>query len=128
MKKYGIFNSQIAKVVASMGHKDMLAIVDLGFPIPDTVEKIDVVLDFGKPTFLDVLEVVLKELEVEQCIIATEAREIFIDEIQKRMPSVELKKISHEQLKELTKMCKAVIRTGDTTPYSNAILVSGVIF
>jgi len=51
LKKYGIFNSQIAKVVASMGHKDMLAIVDLGFPIPDTVEKIDVVLDFGKPTF-----------------------------------------------------------------------------
>ncbi len=128
LKKQGIFNSQIAKVVASMGHKDMLAIVDLGFPIPDAVEKIDIVLDYGKPKFSDVLEVVLKELEVEQCIIATESSEIFIDQIQKKLPSAELKKISHEELKELAKKCKAVIRTGDTTPYSNAILVSGVIF
>ncbi|AMW32033.1 MAG: D-ribose pyranase [Fervidobacterium pennivorans] len=128
MKKAGIFNSQIAKVIASMGHKDMIAVVDLGFPIPDSVERIDIVLDYGKPLFSETLEVVLKELQVEKIIIASESKESFIADLQEKLPGVEIQKVTHEELKEITKRCKAVIRTGDTTPYSNAILVSGVIF
>ncbi|NPU88373.1 MAG: D-ribose pyranase [Fervidobacterium sp.] len=128
MKKAGIFNSQIAKVIASMGHKDIIAVVDLGFPIPDSVERIDIVLDYGKPLFSETLEVVLKELQVEKIIIASESKESFIADLQEKLPGVEIQKVTHEELKEITKRCKAVIRTGDTTPYSNAILVSGVIF
>jgi len=128
LKKAGIFNSQIAKVIASMGHKDMIAVVDLGFPIPDSVERIDIVLDYGKPLFSETLEVVLKELQVEKIIIASESKESFIADLQEKLPGVEIQKVTHEELKEITKRCKAVIRTGDTTPYSNAILVSGVIF
>lgn len=128
MKKAGIFNSQIAKVIASMGYKDMIAVVDLGFPIPDSVERIDIVLDYGKPLFSETLEVVLKELQVEKIIIASESKESFIADLQEKLPGVEIQKVTHEELKEITKRCKAVIRTGDTTPYSNAILVSGVIF
>jgi D-ribose pyranase len=36
--------------------------------------------------------------------------------------------VSHEKFKELTKKAKAVIRTGETTPYANIILHAGVIF
>jgi len=42
--------------------------------------------------------------------------------------NVETQFVSHSQLKELTKNCKAVIRTGETTPYANIILQSGCIF
>jgi len=128
LKKTGIFNSQISKVVASMGHKDMIAIVDLGFPIPDCVERIDIVLDYGKPTFFETLNTLLKELEVEEIIVANESREEFVNQVVDKIPHAQLSRISHEELKTLTKQCKAVIRTGDTTPYSNAIFVSGVIF
>ncbi|MEJ5257843.1 MAG: D-ribose pyranase [Fervidobacterium sp.] len=128
MKKSGIFNSQIAKVVASMGHKDTIAIVDMGFPVPDSTERIDLVLDYGKPTFFEVLEQILKELEVEEVIIANESKDEFVQEIQKRLPNAKIKRTSHEELKELSKKCKAVIRTGDVKPYNNAIFVSGVIF
>ncbi|MGQ9857043.1 MAG: D-ribose pyranase [Fervidobacterium sp.] len=128
MKKSGIFNSQIAKVVASMGHKDTIAIVDMGFPVPDSTERIDLVLDYGKPTFFEVLEPVLKELEVEEVIIAHESKDEFVEEIQRKLPSAKIKKVSHEELKELSKKCKAVIRTGDVKPYTNAIFISGVIF
>lgn len=36
--------------------------------------------------------------------------------------------VSHENLKENLKETKAVIRTGEATPYANIILQSGVIF
>jgi D-ribose pyranase len=36
--------------------------------------------------------------------------------------------VSHEKLKELTRQVRAVIRTGEATPFANVILYSGVIF
>lgn len=36
--------------------------------------------------------------------------------------------VSHEQFKEYTKNAKAIIRTGEATPYANVILHAGVIF
>ena len=36
--------------------------------------------------------------------------------------------VSHEHFKHLTKQAKVIIRTGETTPYANIILQSGVIF
>ncbi|PIW12307.1 MAG: D-ribose pyranase, partial [Candidatus Infernicultor aquiphilus] len=40
----------------------------------------------------------------------------------------EVKFISHEELKELSKQARAIIRTGECSPYANIILISGVIF
>ena len=42
--------------------------------------------------------------------------------------SVEVEFVSHVELKAKTKSCKAVIRTGEITPYANIILQSGCIF
>ena len=41
---------------------------------------------------------------------------------------VEVEYVSHVGLKQMTRECKAVIRTGETTPYANIILQSGCIF
>ena len=40
MKKQGILNSEIAKVLADMGHTDTLCIGDCGLPVPADVKKI----------------------------------------------------------------------------------------
>ena len=42
--------------------------------------------------------------------------------------SFKLKQISHEELKELSKQAKVVVRTGEFTPYANIVLQAGVIF
>ena len=42
--------------------------------------------------------------------------------------NIEIEFVSHTKLKEQTKHCKAVIRTGETTPYANIILQAGCIF
>ena len=42
--------------------------------------------------------------------------------------NVEAEYVPHTAFKAATRDCKAVIRTGETTPYANIILQSGCIF
>ena len=133
MKRQGILNSEISRVLSYMGHTDRIAIGDCGLPIPDVVERIDLALKYGVPSFMDVLRVVADDMKVEKIILA--------EEIKKRNPKVlqeieelfngqtiDIEFVAHEDLNELTRDCKAVIRSGEITPYANIILQSGCIF
>ena len=133
MKKNGILNSEISRVLSYLGHTDCIAIGDCGLPIPDETERIDLALAFGIPTFMQTLEIVAKDMKIEKIILAEEIKEKNPDilrEIESLFSScdIETEFVSHSQLKEKTKNCKAVIRTGETTPYANIILQSGCIF
>jgi D-ribose pyranase len=41
---------------------------------------------------------------------------------------VSIETVTHLVFKEQTRSARAVIRTGEFTPYANVILVSGVVF
>ncbi|MGB7460157.1 MAG: D-ribose pyranase [Carnobacterium jeotgali] len=132
MKKHGILNSDIAKVLVDLGHTDKIAIGDAGLPVPDGVKKIDLALFLSEPSFLSVLQVVLSDMKVETVVLAEEIK----DQNPKQLAAVkaELKDneaityVSHEAFKQQLKDVKVVIRTGEATPYSNIILQSGVLF
>ncbi|NSL62341.1 D-ribose pyranase, partial [Bacillus cereus] len=63
MKKIGIMNSEISTIISKLGHTDRIVICDAGLPIPDGVQRIDVALKAGLPSFLDVLQVILAEMQ-----------------------------------------------------------------
>lgn len=133
MKKGGILNSDISRVLSYMGHTDWICVGDCGLPIPDEVERIDLALEFGVPTFMQTLEVVAKDMKIEKIILAEEIKtqnEKVLSEINDlfKGQDIEVEFVSHVELKAKTKECKAVIRTGETTPYANIILQSGCIF
>jgi D-ribose pyranase len=147
MKKGGILNTELLRVVSDMGHGNMLFIVDRGFPFPvhDLTKSIDLAVGHNVPRFLEVVSIVLEELEIEKAVIAheteTESPEVY-RELEKIFRSVKnkdmdvlIEKIPHEQFKHLGLRgaeegaeVKAIVRTGEFTPYSNVILVSGVPF
>ena len=133
MKKNGILNSDISNVLSRMGHTDTICIGDCGLPIPDEVERIDLALCFGEPTFMRTLEIVAGDMKVEKIVLAEEIKSqnpTVLAEIEKLFAgqNIEVEFVSHTELKERTYDCKAVIRTGETTPYANIILQSGCIF
>ena len=135
MKKQGILNSDISRVLSYLGHTDTICIGDCGLPIPDAVERIDLALAFGEPTFMRTLEVVAADMKVEKIVLAEEIKENnpkVLSEIQEFFAGsdveVEVEFVSHAELKARTNDCKAVIRTGETTPYANIILQAGCIF
>ena len=131
MKKTGLLNKDISEVVASMGHTDTLTIGDAGLPIPNSVRRIDLALCKGVPGFLETVEIIATELQVDRIIVANETCEKsphIAEGLRQIFPSVPWQMISHEELKGLVGTSRAVIRTGECTPYANVILVSGVIF
>ena len=131
MKKNGILNSEISKVLSDLGHTDFICIGDCGRPVPDNVKKIDLALELGKPSFMDVLKTVDKDMYVEKIILASEIKtqnEKMLKDILSLYPNVETEYVPHSEFKEKTKSAKAIIRTGECTPYSNIILVSKVCF
>ena len=133
MKKAGILNSDISRVLSYMGHTDCVCIGDCGLPIPDEVERIDLALAFGEPTFMRTLEIVAGDMKIEMIVLAEEIKTQnpkVLSEIEALFAgqSVEVEFVTHVQLKEQTHDCKCVIRTGETTPYANIILQAGCIF
>lgn len=129
MRKSNFLNSEITKVLADLGHTDTVVIADCGLPIPEHVKKIDLSLTLGVPDIETVLKAVINEIEVESVTIAEEAdahNQAFSSLVTEQFNSIE--KVSHEQFKQQTSTAKAVIRTGEHTPYANIILHAGVIF
>ena len=129
MKKQGILNRELAGIFAKLGHTDKIVIADCGLPIPEGVVCIDLAYKLGEPGFETILQVVLEDLKVEQGFIAQEIiskNESVHNFILQNVESVTY--LPHEQLKEMTKKAKVIIRTGETTPYANIVLQSAVIF
>ena len=115
-----------------MAHGEMLVIGDAGLPVPQGVEFVDLALKNGVPGFLETLETVLEELHVENAIIDTEQTDVspqMYNEFSAMWPKdIPVHTVPHSELQEIIKGAKAVVRTGEFTPYSNIILVSGVLF
>ena len=131
MKKTCLLNNSISSVISKMGHTYMIAIGDCGLPIPKETKRIDLALTKGIPSFLDTLKTTLTELEIEEIIIAKETEETspkIFNEIKNLIGNAKITFVSHEIFKTNLKECKAVIRTGEQTPYANIILKSGVVF
>jgi len=131
MKKKGIINADIASVLAYLGHMDKIAIGDAGLPIPDHVLRIDLAVKPGLPSFMDVLEAVLDDMHVEAMMLAEEIKTInptIHQAVLNLMPKTPATYVSHSNFKDELKDVKAVIRTGEITPYANIILQSNVFF
>ena len=135
MKKFGILNSDISRVLSYMGHTDQIAVGDCGLPIPEETERIDLAVKFGVPGFMEVLSEIEKDMKIEKVILAEEVKtqnpeihEQILHLLKKKEGSCDVEYVSHAELKEKTRSCKAVIRTGETTPYANIILQSACVF
>ncbi|MEX6358438.1 D-ribose pyranase [Staphylococcus cohnii] len=129
MYKTGILNSEISKVLSDLGHTDTIIIADCGLPIPDGVKKIDLALTFGHPSFEEVFNLVKAHMKIEQLTIANEMiKQNSALYVKLLAENIDMVTESHEKLKMYSKDVKAIIKTGEATPYANAILSSGVLF
>ncbi|MFJ4196808.1 D-ribose pyranase [Pseudomonas sp. NPDC089534] len=134
MKKTPLLNVALSRLIASLGHGDMLVIGDAGLPVPPGVELIDLALTHGVPDFVGTLKVVLSEMQVESHVLAQEILErspaplLALNELSDSGALGRRDLLSHEQFKVLSRQARAVVRTGECQPYCNIVLVAGVTF
>jgi len=138
MKKTALINAELSYLVASLGHFDEITICDAGLPVPDHTQRIDLALTHGIPKFIDTVSVILGELQITGVILASEFQQVspelheallkLIAQEQKQAKEITVSYISHEAFKKRSENSKAVVRTGECTPYANVIFQAGVVF
>jgi len=131
VKKSGVLNQPLSAVIAGLGHTDMLVVADAGLPIPDGPLRIDLAVTAGVPPVLDVLQAILGEVVIESAILAEEIarqnprmRQAMLD----LLGDVPIEYMLHSSFKAMTSQARAVVRTGECTPFANVILIAGVAF
>ncbi|OIN06563.1 D-ribose pyranase [Oceanisphaera psychrotolerans] len=139
MKKTTLLNSHLSALVASVGHTDEIVLADAGLPIPAGPQRIDLAVSPGLPGLQPMLAALLSELQLEAVVLAEEIKTVSPDlhrqllaqlaeaaAIQGR--DIPVTYISHAAFKQQNAEAKAVVRTGECTPYANIILRCGVPF
>lgn len=139
MKKTTILNAQLSHCIATLGHTDSVTLCDAGLPIPNHVQRIDLALTAGMPSFLDTLYVTGSEMFVERVLLAEEIKSknpliltavlTYLSQLEQQQNNkIAVEYVSHEQFKLLSHQSKAIVRSGECSPYANIILYSGVPF
>ncbi|HIF5573215.1 D-ribose pyranase [Pasteurella multocida] len=139
MKKTALLNAPLSQVIATLGHTDSLTICDAGLPIPKQIERVDLALSAGVPSFLQTFHAIVTEMFVERAIIAEEIKEknpkiltALLNSLaqleQQQGNQIEVQYVSHDMFKTYTHASKAIVRSGECSPYANIILYSGVPF
>ena len=129
MLKTGILNPAINSLLSRVRHTNMLVISDRGFPYWPMIETVDISLVDGVPTVLQVLAAVRENFVIGQAYMAEEFLAANDEEARARFTrafeGVPVSFEPHEaQFKPRVPRAIGLIRTGDSTPYSNMILVS----
>ena len=134
MKKTPLLNIALSRLVASLGHGDIVVIADAGLPVPKGVELIDLALTQGVPDVASTLRALLSEMQVQSHVLANELLHApcpALSCIEELAGSGELGSrllLTHSAFKELCLQAKVIVRTGECRPYCNIALVSGVTF
>ncbi|MCF3097271.1 D-ribose pyranase [Aeromonas australiensis] len=139
MKRGLLLNAPLSALVAQIGHTDEITICDAGLPIAAGPERIDLALMAGTPSLETVLTALLTDLVVEKVIMASEIKQISPAAHQALVAQLEahaaaqgkpiaIEYCLHEEFKTRSRQSKAIVRSGEVTPYANLILCAGVAF
>lgn len=129
MRRDGLWHPRLMEIITAAGHTDTLVLADAGLPVPSHVESIDLLWAPDRPRLLPVLRAVLAELVVERASLAAEAKDgDLLDGLDRTLGTIPRTVVSHESLKAQCAQARAVVRTGEQTPYANVILHAGTAF
>lgn len=139
MKKNTLLNSRLSALVASLGHTDEITLGDAGLPVPAGVERIDLAVSPGLPGLESTLGALLTELQLEAVVLAEEIKTVSPELHQRLLAQladagraqgrdIAVSYVSHGEFKQRNRHSRAVVRTGECTPYANLVLCAGVPF
>ncbi len=127
MKKSGLLNADLMGELTKLRHLDQFVVCDIGFPIPEGANVVDVSLVEGLPTFLQVLKAVLNEVIVEGYMVfdfMKEYNQEYYSFLKENLVNQTCSEVSMEGFIQASAAAKLFIRTGEPKPASNILLTS----
>ncbi|MET3898092.1 D-ribose pyranase [Devosia sp. UYZn731] len=130
MKRAGILNVGLAEAIVSIGHGDILMIVDAGYPVPAATWQIDLSIVAGVPDLKTVYAAVAPELIVEKVHFAHEVKlhnHPMYAALRQWFDERDFESVDHARIiGEMGARAKVIVRTGALDPWGNIALVGGV--
>ncbi len=130
MKRSKILNAELSHAIATMGHGDLMIVCDAGFPIPDSVWRIDLAIKQDLPDLETVLSLIVEDFIAEKVSYANEMaanNPVLLDKVKRLFPDADHAPIPHtEILGGIARQAKVIVRTGAFDPWGNILLYSGV--
>ena len=121
-----LLNPDVAALIRRVNHTQMLLIADRGFPVPPLPEVVDLSLTADIPTIPQVLAAILPDLPADRLILAEEQQAASPDRWEEHLHGpVPAETLPHLEFKRLAKHAVGCIRTGDSAPYANVLVVGG---
>lgn len=128
MIKTGILNPHLLSLIARIRHTNTLVIADRGFPFWPMIETVDISLVDDVPTVLEVVNALRPNFVIGQAWMAAEFLRnnppVIRRQVTTAFRGVPLTFEPHVEFKKRVPGAIGLIRTGDTIPYANTILVS----
>jgi D-ribose pyranase len=128
MLRSGILNPAINSLLSRVRHTNTLVIADRGFPYWPHIETIDISLVDDIPKVIDVLAAIKENWGIGRAWVAEEFLAHNTPEttsaLENMLLGVPITFESHVELKKRVPHAIGLIRTGDTTQYTNLILES----
>ena len=130
VKRSGVLHGELSKIIAELGHGQSLVVADYGLPVPVGVQFIDLAVSQGYLSFANVLKAILSELPVESAVVAGELplRNPDMFAVLSPLLQVPIKQVPHDEFKSMLQCTRAIVRTGEWSPFANVMLVAGVVF
>lgn len=128
MLKSGILNPAINSLLSRVRHTNTLVIADRGFPFWPHIETIDISLTDDIPRVMDVLAAIKSNFAIgrvfaaQEFLAANNAQTASV--LDDALLGIPITFEPHDEFKKRVPHAIGLIRTGDTTQYSNLILES----
>lgn len=130
MKRNGILNAQLSGAIATLGHTDVIMVVDAGFPIPADANRVDLAIAEDLPRLETILELLSAEIIVEGVTVAEDVlthNEPLEKFLRATFSDAPLDSRTHaEMLSTMAQQAKVIVRTGGFNPWGNIALTCGV--
>jgi D-ribose pyranase len=129
MKRSGILNIELSKLIAELRHGHAIMITDAGFPVPPNVPCIDLAITKNVPAIDFILKLIDSEMITEKIIYAEELR-TNNPSLHKKVLAIfddcDCEEVKHTDLiQKYAPTLKCFIHTGEYSPWGNIILVAG---
>jgi D-ribose pyranase len=129
MINHGILNPHLLSLLARVRHTNALVIADRGFPFWPMIETVDISVIDDLPSICQLIAAVRANHQFTQACQAEEFLKNNSPATRQKFAAA-LKGVPtlfepHVEFKKRVPLAIGLIRTGDTVPYANTILISG---
>ena len=129
MINHGILNPHLLSLLARVRHTNALVIADRGFPFWPMIETVDLSVVDDLPTVCQLIAAVRANHQFTQAFQAEEFLKHNSPATRQKFAAA-LKGVPtlfepHVEFKKRVPLAIGLIRTGDSVPYANTILISG---